>query len=111
MRSTAGYQPRLQSRPLGGTLQSRPLVRAPQLQPRPPAQPNVQASVGAPQQPLSATSSSSTGYPVTRVIEIPHHQGAIGMNVTIANANASSNVNLLRNIKQEPLDDDDSRVL
>ena len=30
------------------------------------------------------------------------------MNVTIANANASSNVNLIRNIKQEPLDDDEA---
>ena len=84
-RTTAGYQPRLQSRPIGGTVQSRPLGGVPQLQPRPPAQPNVQAPVGAPQQQITVADSSSTGYPVTRVIEIPHHQGAIGMNVTIAN--------------------------
>ena len=63
-RTTAGYQPRLQSRPIGGTVQSRPLGGVPQLQPRPPAQPNVQAPVGAPQQQITVADSSSTGYPV-----------------------------------------------
>ena len=103
-RSIAGFQPRLQSRPIGGTLQSRPVGGVPQLQLRPLARPNVQAPVGASQQQFGATNSSSTGYPVARTV-IPPHPGTVGMNITIANANASSNVNLIRNIKQEPLDD------
>ena len=36
---------------------------------------------------------------------IPNHQGAVGVNVTISNANAQSDVNLIRNNKQEPLDE------
>ena len=36
---------------------------------------------------------------------IPNHQGAVGVNVTISNANAQFDVNLILNNKQEPLDE------
>ena len=86
--------------------QSRPVGEAPQLQSGPPNRQNYQVPCGAYQQQFAATSSSSSGHPLTGVV-IPNHQGAVRVNVTILNANAQFDVNLIRKNKQEPLDEFD----